>query len=124
MDNNYLLSVYSELITFFGEKVVKPPEYVVQNAKRGLEIRESLPDSERCCTMVGLARANQLAKRENISIKTLKRMKSFLSRHGATIPQGKVDLTTKLSQAILIWGAYPSKDGIEKVIKWIDSVIE
>ena len=124
MDNNYLLSTYRELITSFGEDTVKPPEYVAQNAKRGLEIRESLPDSQKCCTRVGLARAHQLAKMENISIKTLKRMKSFLSRHGATIPSGEVDLNTKLSQSILIWGAYPSKEGIEKVIKWIDSIIE
>lgn len=61
--------------------MVKPPEYVAQNAKRGLEIRESLPPSKKCCTLVGLSRAHQLAKMENISIKTLKRMKSFLSRH-------------------------------------------
>ena len=79
---NNLINVYSELISTFNEDTVKPLDYIANNAKRGLEIRESLPDSQRCCTRVGLARANQLAKKENISINTLKRMKSFLSRHG------------------------------------------
>lgn len=116
---NNLIIIFGEMYLHLLNNII-PPKYISENAKLGLRIRESLPKSKKCCTRVGLARANQLAKREKLSKETLKRMKSFLSRHGANIPTGKVDLNTKLSQSILLWGAYPDKDGINRVIKWID----
>ena len=55
------------------------PEAAVNAAKRALEWRDSHPDND-CGTPVGWARANQLAKRENISQETIARMASF-ARH-------------------------------------------
>lgn len=55
------------------------PESAVNAAKRALEWRDSHPDNT-CGTAVGWARANQLAKRENISEETIARMASF-ARH-------------------------------------------
>jgi hypothetical protein len=56
------------------------PDGVKNNAKRALEYAEKNGWGS-CGTPVGKQRANQLAKGEPISIDTIKRMYSFLSRH-------------------------------------------
>jgi hypothetical protein len=55
------------------------PESAKAAAKRALEWRDAHPD-QKCGTPVGWARANQLAKGENISEETIARMASF-ARH-------------------------------------------
>ena len=55
------------------------PESAKAAAKRALEWRDANPDQD-CGTPVGWARANQLAKGENISEETIARMASF-ARH-------------------------------------------
>ncbi len=55
------------------------PESAKNAAKRALEWRDNNPD-QTCGTRVGWARANQLAKGENISEETIARMSSF-ARH-------------------------------------------
>ena len=68
-------------IEFFkAEQSYKPPKSVREAAQRAIEwIDGGLAGSG--FTSVGRTRAGQLARGENISIDTLKRMKSFLSRH-------------------------------------------
>ena len=57
------------------------PESASNNAKRGLRYIEEYGDEINCnYTRVGLARANQLANKENISWDTISRMASF-NRH-------------------------------------------
>jgi hypothetical protein len=56
------------------------PVSVRHNAKRALDWAEK-NGWGRCGTAVGKQRANQLAKGEPISLDTIKRMHSFLSRH-------------------------------------------
>ena len=56
------------------------PEGVKNNAKRALEYANTNGWGS-CGTPVGKQRANQLAKGEPISVDTIKRMYSFLSRH-------------------------------------------
>ena len=56
------------------------PDGVKGNAKRALEYAEKNGWGS-CGTPVGKQRANQLAKGEPISVDTIKRMYSFLSRH-------------------------------------------
>ena len=54
------------------------PEAAVNAAKKALKFKaENKID---CGTFVGWARANQIAKRENLSMTTIKRTYSFLSR--------------------------------------------
>jgi len=60
------------------EETYVPTEKMAQNARRGLEMREEFG---RGGTLVGVARANQLIDRENLSEETVKRMFSFFSRH-------------------------------------------
>jgi hypothetical protein len=68
-------------IEFFKEEeTYKPPQGVRQAAQRAIEwIEAGLAGGG--FTSVGRTRAGQLARGENISIDTLKRMKSFFSRH-------------------------------------------
>lgn len=54
------------------------PNSVSNNAKRGIELNEK--QGNKCGTQVGKVRATQLAKGEPISLQTIKRMYSYLSR--------------------------------------------
>ena len=51
---------------------------VKNNAKKGIELNEKVDN--KCATQVGKVRARQLANGEAISISTIKRMYSYLSR--------------------------------------------
>ena len=54
------------------------PDSVSNNAKKGIELNEK--EGNKCATQVGKVRAQQLAKKEKISVETIKRMYSYLSR--------------------------------------------
>lgn len=56
----------------------KPTSSMAEEAQRGLDWRKEF---NRGGTAVGVARANQLTNRENLSPSTVKRMYSFFSRH-------------------------------------------
>jgi len=51
---------------------------VANNAKRGIELNEK--NGNKCATPVGKVRAQQLAQKRPISVETIKRMYSYLSR--------------------------------------------
>ena len=54
------------------------PDSVSNNAKKGIELNEK--EGNKCATQVGKVRSQQLAKKEKISVETIKRMYSYLSR--------------------------------------------
>lgn len=54
------------------------PDSVSNNAKRGIELNEK--QGNKCATQVGKVRAQQLANKEKITLATVKRMYSYLSR--------------------------------------------
>jgi len=54
------------------------PDAVKNNAQRGIDLNEEV--NNRCATQVGKIRAQQLAKGEPISVETIRRMYSYLSR--------------------------------------------
>ena len=64
------------------------PDSVKNNAKRALKWAEENGWGS-CGTGVGKQRANQLANREAISLKTIKRMYSYLSRHAPDLDSSK-----------------------------------
>jgi hypothetical protein len=64
------------------------PDGVKNNAKRALEYANTNGWGS-CGTPVGKQRANQLAKGEPISVDTIKRMYSFLSRHEGDLETSK-----------------------------------
>jgi hypothetical protein len=64
------------------------PDAVKNNAKRALEYANENGWGS-CGTPVGKQRANQLAKGEPISVDTIKRMHSFISRHEGSLEVSK-----------------------------------
>jgi DNA-directed RNA polymerase subunit K/omega len=85
-----------------------PPRTVRNNAKRALEARDEAPPSRKAMTPVGIARANQLARGDNVSVNTLRRMVSYLSRARDNYQRAKAKgLSASESpaiQAYLGWG--------------------
>ncbi len=61
-----------------SEKDLVPPASVARNAAKGLELRSAF---KRGGTRVGVARANQLKRRDPLSPETVKRMRSYFARH-------------------------------------------
>jgi hypothetical protein len=59
----------------------RPPAAVARAGRKALEVRAEKPPSQRGMTPVGLRRAAQLANREPVSVRTLRRMLGYLSRH-------------------------------------------
>ena len=82
----------------------KPPETVAANARRALEVRETKPESERGMTEVGIARARDLANRENLSEDTIRRMVAYFERHESDKQGSTWDEQGKGWQAWNGWG--------------------
>lgn len=79
----------------------RPNQQMRANAKRALRLRNAAPASRKGMTSVGLQRANQFAKGENVSLDTVRRTFSFLSRAKAYYKPGR---NTPGTQAYLGWG--------------------
>ena len=96
-----------------------PPQRVADEARLGLAIRAEQPPSERCCTPVGLRRASQLANRQPVSVRTLKRMRSYFQRHAVDARAARWDDPRRPSKgrvAWLIWGGDSGRD-------WCNSIL-
>lgn len=72
----------------FAEMISDYPEGVKNAAKRAVKYAEENGWGS-CGTQVGKQRASQLSKGENISVDTVKRMYSFLSRHRKNLQVSK-----------------------------------
>jgi hypothetical protein len=73
---------------------------ISNNAKRGIELNEK--NNNKCATQVGKVRAQQLAKGEPISVETIKRMYSYLSR--AEVYYDESDMNSCGTISFLLWG--------------------
>ena len=76
------------------------PQGAIDNAQRGIDLNDKL-DNE-CATLVGKARANQLVNRENLSLETIKRTYSYLSRARAYYNADDTEACGTISY--LLWG--------------------
>jgi hypothetical protein len=72
----------------FADTISDYPEGVKNAAKRAVAYAEENGWGS-CGTAVGKTRASQLAKGENISVDTIKRMYSYLSRHKSDLTASK-----------------------------------
>lgn len=63
-----------------AEETYRPTSSMAAAAKRAIKWRED-GKAKGAGTSVGWTRASQLAKRENLSLETVKRMYSYFSRH-------------------------------------------
>jgi hypothetical protein len=92
------------------------PQYIADNAQRALDVKEKY--NVDYGTPVGWKRARQLANRENISIETVKRMYSFLSRHKGNekIPEGKEYKDDAGAVMIDAWGGLVALEWTKQII--------
>ena len=88
------------------------PESVSNNAKRGIELNEKV--NNKCATQVGKVRAQQLADRKPISMETIKRMYSYLSRAEVYYESGDTESCGYISY--LLWGGKSAKSWAESKI--------
>lgn len=76
------------------------PESVSNNAKRGIELNDKV--NNKCATQVGKVRAQQLANKENLTIDTIQRMYSYLSRAETYYDESNTEACGTISY--LLWG--------------------
>jgi hypothetical protein len=86
---------------------------VRNNAKRGIELNEKV--NNKCATQVGKVRAQQLANGENITLATIKRMYSYLSRAEEYYDEGDTKACGTISY--LLWGGKAGKRWAEGKLK-------
>lgn len=77
-------------------------------------MRDKAPQSRKGMTAVGLQRANQFAKGKNVSLETVKRTYSYLSRAKAYYKPGK---NTPGTQAYLGWGGNAGLAWAKRILK-------
>jgi len=89
------------------------PKAVKNNAKRGLEMNKKVDN--KCATQVGKVRAQQLAQGKAVSIQTIKRMYSYLSR--AETYYNPNDSKACGTISYLLWGGLAAKRWSESKLK-------
>jgi hypothetical protein len=93
------------------------PSGVKNNAKRGLELNEKV--NNKCATQVGKVRAQQLAQGKPISLETIKRMYSYLSR--AEEYYDESDTTACGTISYLLWGGKAGLRWANSKLKELDA---
>jgi len=103
----------------FADTISDYPEGVKDAAKRAVDYAEENGWGS-CGTAVGKTRASQLAKGENISVDTIKRMYSYLSRHKSDLSSSKGydDGCGKLMYDS--WGGEPALKWAERKLKQLE----
>ena len=80
------------------------PQKAIEAAKQGIKRNKAIKN--KCATQVGKVRAQQIANKENLSIDTIKRMRSFLLRqkdnYELAVKRGTYDACGYISY--LLWG--------------------
>jgi hypothetical protein len=89
------------------------PDAVKNNAKRGIEMNAEV--NNKCATDVGKIRAQQLAQGKPISVETIKRMYSYLSRAEEYYDEGDTKACGTISY--LLWGGLAGKRWAESKLK-------
>ena len=96
-------------------KTFIPPKSVSNEAKRGLKMYDLAVQvhNKKCATRVGLTRANQLSNQRPVSLKTIKRINSFLARHekNKNNPPPKCGMVS-----YLLWGGDSAK-------RWVSNIL-
>jgi len=91
----------------------KYPLAMSNNARKGIKLNRMVMNS--CATPVGKTRARQLANRKPLSLKTISRMYSYLSRAETYYnPKNKLACGTI---SYLLWGGLAAKRWTGKILK-------
>lgn len=105
-------AIEQDFVYFGKENFYKVTEEISSVACRA--IRENEKRGNPAGTQVGKVRAQQLCNREEISLETVKRMKSFLER-AATYYTGNYDDNGTI--AYDLWGGKPALDWVDRMLK-------
>ena len=89
------------------------PEAVSNNAKRGIELNEK--GGNKCATAVGKLRGQQLAQGKPLSVETITRMHSYLSRAETYYDENNTESCGTISY--LLWGGLAGKRWAESKLK-------
>jgi len=89
------------------------PQAAIDNAIRGMELNDKV--NNKCATLVGKARANQLANRENLSMETIQRTYSYLSRAKEYYNPDDTEACGTISY--LLWGG-------EEMLRWCERILK
>ena len=106
---------------FYGGISFQPPAPVAAAARRALERRAQQPTSKRGMTPVGLARARQLANRQELSPTTIDRMVSYFARHEVDKQGSSWGAYGKGRQAWDGWGGDPGKCWARSIARRMDA---
>ena len=96
------------------------PEAVANNARKGIEYNERLGNP--CATSVGKIRAQQLANRRPVSLETVRRMYSYLSR--AEEDYDPTDREACGTISYLLWGGKAGLRWARKVLRELGELEE
>jgi hypothetical protein len=94
------------------------PDSVSNNAKKGIELNEK--QGNKCATQVGKVRAQQLAQKQPLSVETIKRMYSYLSRAQEYYDEG--DTTSCGYISYMLWGGLSARRWAESKLKELDQL--
>lgn len=104
----------------------KPPVSVAEAARAALQLRAGQPSSKRGGTAVGVARARQLANRQNVSPSTARRMKAYFDRHEVDkqaegFKRGEKGFPSKGKQAWELWGGNAGYGWSKKLVRQMNA---
>lgn len=89
------------------------PKAVREAAERGIKLNAEV--NNRCATQVGKVRAQQLASGDPLTLMTVKRMYSYLSRAAEYYKPSDTEACGTISY--LLWGGEPA-------LRWAESVLK
>jgi len=89
------------------------PKAARDAAERGIKLNEEV--GNKCATQVGKVRAQQLANGEPVTLMTVKRMYSYLSRAAEYYDPNDTKACGTISY--LLWGGEPALRWAERIIK-------
>jgi hypothetical protein len=105
-------AIEQELIYFNQQKFYRAPDNVSSKACRA--IKENEERGNPASTQVGKVRGQQLCNKDEISLETIKRMKSYLER-AATYYTGNYDDNGTI--AYDLWGGKPGLEWVDRILK-------
>lgn len=115
-DRNELIKSLKNLLSGNKEELESfsdYPEGVRNNAKRGIELNEKV--GNKCATQVGKVRARQLSKGVGLTLPTIKRMHSYLSRAETYYDPNDSKACGTISY--LLWGGLAGKRWAQSKLK-------